>query len=501
LIEPASVLKETLRFGVNGLHIAGLCRIVSLLLLRHSSSFFSYFCFRRSKADVQISHVLGRALQLHPRYVQFWIDAASWEFEVNGNSSAARVLLQRGIRFNPDSQVLWKEYFRLEVLYCVKLQQRRRVLSANSVVDEEKRSNSLIDAPEASGPNSLSFEVDGSFEVLLQGAVPKAVLKHCATAIVPSSFPSFASEELLPLLAPLEPSVRSMLQDHVLALIDSISPSSLHSAVFRLRRLICVENVGFDDVKAGQEFEKHVVAVSTNNCDCVIKLIDVWLAALDLCSNDAVAARIAKHCVRRLEQSTASSPLEESLWLHRLHTLMKMNMSKAAVLAAHAATKALPLSLSLWQLRFSIISSSSDAPIALAELAATVGRTSHLTKLLVLQMRENESKLFGTKCTEETAATLQSLAIQFAAGSRDESFVECSGAIFDAAMWCVAACSSKPVDTIFGCAVNLNDVICQLFIHYFQVNPERVALSNAKCVCLYIARIRSSKSSSSRMCG
>jgi hypothetical protein len=398
---------------------------------------------------VQISHVLGRALQLHPRHVQFWIDAASWEFEVNGNSNAARVLLQRGIRFNPDSQVLWKEYFRLEVLYCVKLQQRRRVLSSNSAPEEEKCIDSRIDAPQASGSNDQPFEVDGSFEVLLQGAVPKAVVKHCATAIAPSIFPGFASEELLPLLAPLEPSVKIMLQDHVLALIDSISPSSLYSAAFRLRRIVCVENICFDDVKAGQEFENLVMANSPNSCECIIKLVDVWLAALDLCNNDAVAARIAKHCVRRLEQSTSSSPSEEPIWLQRLHTLIKMNMHEAAALAATAATKALPLSFSLWQLRFSILATSSGALVALAELAATVGRTSHLTKLLVVQMRENEVKSFGNKCTKETAATLRSLAIQFASGVKDEAFVECSVAIFDAAMWSAATCSSKPIDSIF----------------------------------------------------
>lgn len=412
------------------------------------------FCVRRSKADVQISHVLGRALQLHPRHVQFWIDAASWEFEINGNSSAARVLLQRGIRFNSDSQILWKEYFRLEVLYCVKLQQRRRVLSSNSLVDEGKGSNSRIDAPEASDSNQLPFEVDGSFEVLLQGAVPKAVLKHCATAVAPSVFPRFASEELLPLLAPLESGVRNVLQDQVLALIDSIAPSSLYSAAFRLRRIICIENMGLDAVKDAQDFEKQFLTISTNSCECVIKLTDVWLAALDLCSNDAVAARIAKHCVRQLEQSTASNPSEEPLWLQRLHVLIKMNMHDAAAQAATAATKALPLSLSLWQLRFSIVSTTSNVHVALTQLAATAGRSSQLTQLLVQQMRESEGKRFGNKCSEETAATLQSLVIQYVSNSKDETFVECSGTIFDAAMWSAVSSSSKPVDSIMGCAVN-----------------------------------------------
>ena len=190
---PASASKVTWRFGANGSRTAGAAPPAAA---RHASC-VPFLCLisRRSKADVQISHVLGRALQLHPRHVQLWIDAASWEFEVNGNSSAARVLLQRGIRFNSDSQVLWKEYFRLEVLYCVKLQQRRRVLSSNTET-EDKSCSSRIDVPEASGANTTDFpfEVDGSFEVLLQGAVPKAVLKHCATAMDRDIFPSFCKQ-------------------------------------------------------------------------------------------------------------------------------------------------------------------------------------------------------------------------------------------------------------------------------------------------------------------
>jgi hypothetical protein len=454
---------------------------------------------RRSKADAQLSHVLGRALQLHPRHVQFWIDAASWEFEVNGNSSAARILLQRGIRFNSDSQILWKEYFRLEVLYCVKLQQRRRVLSS-SIAEEDKSSS--IDAPEASGTSHVPFEVEGSFEMLLQGAVPKTVLKHCAAAIVPGSFPQFACEELLPLLAPLEASVRLMLQDHALDLIEAASPSSLYSAAFRLRRIVCADQVRFDEVKAGQEFEKLVFSTTGFSSERSIKFIAVWLAALDLCSDDAVAARIAKHCILRLQQATAACPSEEALWIQRVQVLVKMNMHEAAAQAASDATKALPLSHSLWQIRFSVLSvSAADSCDALTELAATSGRSSQLTQLLVLQARGRESKHFGGKCTEETASKLQSWALQFVAGSKDESFTACSAAILDAAIWSAASSSSKPVDSIFGCALHSACMLFRKLMFVSQVNSAIFAVSHAKCQCLFLACICSAASSNCRRWG
>jgi hypothetical protein len=97
---PASASKETWRFGVNGSRTAGALHSHKLFACSLHAVGVGLIFSQAFKSRRSISHVLGRALQLHPRHVQFWIDAASWEFEVNGNSNAARVLLQRGIRFN-----------------------------------------------------------------------------------------------------------------------------------------------------------------------------------------------------------------------------------------------------------------------------------------------------------------------------------------------------------------------------------------------------------------
>jgi hypothetical protein len=76
---------------------------------------------------------------------------------------------------------------------------------------------------------------------------------------------------------------------------------------------ICVENIGSDNVKAGQEFEKQVMAAILKAvANASSSFIDVWLAALDLCSDDAVAARIAKHCVRRLEHFYCFQPIRRA---------------------------------------------------------------------------------------------------------------------------------------------------------------------------------------------
>lgn len=84
-----------------------------------------------------MNHVLSlfRALQVHATDVELWIGAASWEFSHNNNMTAARALLQRGIRFNKTSTELYFQYLRLELLYMLKLRERRALL-ADTVTDK-----------------------------------------------------------------------------------------------------------------------------------------------------------------------------------------------------------------------------------------------------------------------------------------------------------------------------------------------------------------------------
>ena len=84
------------------------------------------------------SRVAAAALALHPREPALWAAAAEWEFGGGaartrargggGNPAAARALLQRGLRANPDCDELWGDYLRLELAYAATLRARRAVL-------------------------------------------------------------------------------------------------------------------------------------------------------------------------------------------------------------------------------------------------------------------------------------------------------------------------------------------------------------------------------------
>lgn len=76
-------------------------------------------------------------LQLHPRAEAIWVRASNWEMargDFQGARSIVAVLvlllafLQRAIRINKHSSLLWREYFRFELAYINVIEERRRIL-------------------------------------------------------------------------------------------------------------------------------------------------------------------------------------------------------------------------------------------------------------------------------------------------------------------------------------------------------------------------------------
>ncbi|KAL3876207.1 hypothetical protein ACJMK2_034077 [Sinanodonta woodiana] len=99
-------------------------------------SYIEFSKSRREKATV--SRLFTSLLQMHNKRPDLWIAAAKYEFEYNANSGNARGLLQRGLRFNPESKHLWLEYYRLELLFAEKLRKRKEILGSALPGEEEE---------------------------------------------------------------------------------------------------------------------------------------------------------------------------------------------------------------------------------------------------------------------------------------------------------------------------------------------------------------------------
>lgn len=87
------------------------------------------------------NHVVGtlytRMLNLHSHKPEIWVAAAKWQLEANASAEMSRKLLQRGLLFNAKSCLLWREYFRMELLFVDKMRKRKEVLGIKEDKDGE----------------------------------------------------------------------------------------------------------------------------------------------------------------------------------------------------------------------------------------------------------------------------------------------------------------------------------------------------------------------------
>lgn len=139
---------------------------------------------------------LYRALQLHPNSPALYILAASHELK-HLSPSAARALLQRGIRLNPESVDLWREYVTMELRFVESLRRRWKILGLTESDDgntqQSKEGEALItEALEENGREETDIDIDIDMDMdgttsdhdvgeearreILQGALIKAAI-------------------------------------------------------------------------------------------------------------------------------------------------------------------------------------------------------------------------------------------------------------------------------------------------------------------------------------
>eukprot|EP00955_Chlamydomonas_euryale_P034218 349719-Chlamydomonas_euryale.AAC.8 len=131
------------------------------------------------------------------------------EFERSGNVAAARSLMQQGLRMCKHEEVMWVEYFRMELLYVQRLRMRREVLGLDLPMEAPL---SDADAPS----DVASNESEAAVRAVLTGAVARVVCKNAISAI-PGSLT--LRKKVLQVLELFDfPGVRS-LEDHLYATI------------------------------------------------------------------------------------------------------------------------------------------------------------------------------------------------------------------------------------------------------------------------------------------
>jgi U3 small nucleolar RNA-associated protein 6 len=135
-----------------------------------------------------------RALQVHPNNPALYILAASHELD-HLSPSAARALLQRGIRLNEGSMDMWTEYVKMELGFIESLRRRWDVLGIE--VDEMGKGKAKEVNVEMEDDPHMDADVNDSDATarneIMEGAIVKSVITSAmqGTVWIFFSLPSF----------------------------------------------------------------------------------------------------------------------------------------------------------------------------------------------------------------------------------------------------------------------------------------------------------------------
>lgn len=192
--------------------------------------------------------LLGSVLRLHPAKPELWIFAARIALDENFDTAEARSYMQRGLRFNKYSKILWLEYAKFECIFIVKILARRQLLGIDTVgaddesdkmVDDMADNDDIIALPEIANESYPSLQEDKSLDFhtlqsiesssALDGAIPIAAFNSAIATI--SNDASFATSffDLFSSFTNIQ--CYTTLIHHIIVYMQSAYPDSVETAI------------------------------------------------------------------------------------------------------------------------------------------------------------------------------------------------------------------------------------------------------------------------------
>lgn len=207
---------------------------------------------REEKAFKKLNEIFTAVVRLHPAKPSLWIYAAHYFMESQADITSARSFMQRGLRFNKNSESLWLEYAKLETIYIGKIAGRRKILGLDidrtEAATEDDPDGDIIALPSitAEDVNPTLDEDEGDDQVALQnlaeapiltGAIPIAIFDSAmkqfsdSPALAQQFFDMFTEFDQLPCL--------NQLLQHVLKHLQKNAPKAASTVIceFRLQLL------------------------------------------------------------------------------------------------------------------------------------------------------------------------------------------------------------------------------------------------------------------------
>ncbi|KAJ8592302.1 hypothetical protein M405DRAFT_733504 [Rhizopogon salebrosus TDB-379] len=224
---------------------------------------------KREGARTLVGRITARALQLHPKTPALYIIAASHELK-HMSPSAARALLQRGLRLNADSVDMWREYVRMEMNFVEGMRRRWTVLGIHEeenakhlepIVDDGQEVVLGAGEAEIKPPEEIAAEKGGdegetARQAIMDGAIVNSVISSAAKALPKSSL--FSALEVLIRSYPCHERLRTALLDHLHSVLKDTLPGDPQAvkmlATRKLREFTSRENSDDSDLVEGEDF-------------------------------------------------------------------------------------------------------------------------------------------------------------------------------------------------------------------------------------------------------
>ncbi|KAI0093162.1 U3 small nucleolar RNA-associated protein 6-domain-containing protein [Irpex rosettiformis] len=274
---------------------------------------------KKEGARSLVGRISARALQLHPNVPALYILAASHELS-HLSPSAARTLLQRGIRLNSDSVEMWREYTRMELGFVESMRRRWGVLGikvddkgkgkAQQVMIVDEKTDGTMNEDEV---DHVQTEADGEGDEseqarreIMQGAIVKSVVANAVKAL-PKPELFVALHELFSTY-PTTPELRASLLDHLHSLLQQTLPTDPLAAKLSATRHLL----------PGLSGVPLVDALRTANEQLSSAVRDAWSHSHD---SDAISSAYASFVEEWVQKPELDTSLKAYL-LTSLHALI-----------------------------------------------------------------------------------------------------------------------------------------------------------------------------------
>ncbi|KAI0675026.1 U3 small nucleolar RNA-associated protein 6-domain-containing protein [Trametes maxima] len=309
---------------------------------------------KKEGARALVGRITARALQLHPNVPALYVLAASHELE-HLSPSAARALLQRGLRLNSGSVEMWREYVRMELNFVESLRRRWSVLGIDvkgkgkesSKVKTNARLDSTDSAEESGLEDGQDKEAEGmqvddeelgedeaARKEIMDGAIVKAVISNAVKAL--PKIELFQSLHELLSAYPSPPSLRDSLLDHLHALLRDTLPSSPAAIKLAATRRLTPELTGeplVDTLKEANNVLSDAVRTSSGEAregvaTVYAEFAEEWCAKGDV--DDSLKAYLITSVHLLIQQLPAPAP--PALLAAHVRLLVRHHASLGSVL-------------------------------------------------------------------------------------------------------------------------------------------------------------------------